>query len=163
MARGKQRPGSMDRIRAAILEDSGARSALYKWLRRNHKQFSETLAEAGRPDWSVIARAFGEEGLTDGDGKPPSKEGARQTWYKVKKDLVSAARRKAGGVTRGVAVVQDPPSSQIPPPRPPAQESKAQETAQGPATTASSISGMFEQADAALRPWLPKRKQPKKE
>jgi hypothetical protein len=77
----------MDRIRAAILEDSGARSALYKWLRRNHEQFSETLAEAGRPDWSVIARAFGEEGLTDGDGKPPSKEGrarpgtrSRKTW-----------------------------------------------------------------------------------
>jgi hypothetical protein len=150
----------MDRIRAAILEDSGARSALYKWLRRNHEQFSETLAEAGRPDWSVIARAFGEEGLTDGDGKPPSKEGARQTWYKVKKDLVSAARRKAGGVTRGVAVVHDRPSGHLQ--RPPAQESREPEPS--PEAPNSGISGLFDKADAEQRPWMPRqRKSPTKE
>jgi hypothetical protein len=140
----------MDRIRAAILQDSNARSPLYKWLRRNHQQFSDTLAEAGRPDWAVIARAFGAEGLTDGDGKAPSKEGARQTWYKVKKDVASSAARVREAKVSPVRI-------DLPPP-PRTQES----ISEGQEAPDSGISGLFDKADAEQRPWMP-RKRPKKE
>ena len=80
----------VERIRQAAL---GRRSSLYLWMLENHDTFAATVAEAVRPDWTALAEAFGAEGLTDSDNKPPSPEGTRQTWWKVRK-AVKARRDK---------------------------------------------------------------------
>ena len=74
-----------DRIREAAAE--ARRSTLYRWMLKNHDEFQAALKEAGRPNWKALAHAFGEEGLTDLRGRPPTPEGTRQTWIKVSKAL----------------------------------------------------------------------------
>lgn len=82
------RPGSMERIRAAALERS-TKSTLHRWMIVNRKEFADLLRELGRPDWKVLAEIFGEEELTDGEGKSPSSETSRQTWHKVRTQFAS--------------------------------------------------------------------------
>jgi hypothetical protein len=89
----------MDRIREAAMM---RRSPLYLWMLQNHGVFGETVAEAVRPNWKALAEAFGAEGLTDADGKPPTPEGTRQTWWKVRKTVKArqaAAARRQGGIS----------------------------------------------------------------
>jgi hypothetical protein len=82
---------STERIRqAAALE---RRSTLYRWMAANHDEFAAVIAEVGRPNWRALATAFSEEGLRDRLGKPPSPEGTRLTWFKVRKS-VQAQRTK---------------------------------------------------------------------
>jgi len=81
---------SLERIRQAAMS---SRSTLYRWMQRNYDGFGAALAEAGRPNWKAITAELVADGLTDADGKPPSQEAVRQTWWKVRK-AVEAARAK---------------------------------------------------------------------
>jgi hypothetical protein len=42
------------------------------------------------PDWVVLAKLFGEAGLTDRYGNPPKAERARKTWQRVRNEVKSA-------------------------------------------------------------------------
>lgn len=93
------------------------RSTLYVWMLENHDAFDEVIKKAVRPNWNALAQTFGEEGQTDADGKPPTAECTRQTWWKVRK--VVAARRKAAHVREGTQAAsvrppQSPPSDPSP-------------------------------------------------
>jgi hypothetical protein len=70
------------------------RSSLYVWMLENHDTFAGVVAKAGRPNWSALAEAFGNQGYRDSDDKPPSAEGTRQTWWRVRK-MVQARQAKA--------------------------------------------------------------------
>lgn len=84
------------------------RSTLYMWLIDNHDTFAAVIAEAGRPNWQALAAEFGAQGYTDADGKPPSVEGARQTWWKVRKTIkarrAAAARKQPSAPTPRASV-----------------------------------------------------------
>lgn len=62
------------------------RSPLFLWLRDNHAEMAERLADAGGPrsvNWGTVAAVLGEAGLRDADGNPPSAAVVRKTWGKV--------------------------------------------------------------------------------
>jgi hypothetical protein len=82
---------TLERIRQAAMS---SRSTLYRWLQRNHDGFGAALAEAGRPNWKAITAELIADGLTDADGKPPSQEAVRQTWWKVRKAVESARAKR---------------------------------------------------------------------
>jgi hypothetical protein len=69
------------------------KSALYVWMLENHDTFAAVVAQAGRPNWTALAEAFGAQGYTDSDGQSPSDEVTRQTWWRVRK-TVKARRAK---------------------------------------------------------------------
>lgn len=65
----------------------GIRSPLYRWLRAHHDQLADTLH---RPRWEVVATWLTGQGIVDGDGKPPSADIARLTWWKVRGEVAAA-------------------------------------------------------------------------
>ena len=99
------------------------RSTLYMWLMDNHDTFAGVVAEAVRPNWQALAAEFGAQGYTDADGKPPSVEGARQTWWKVRKTIKArraAAARKPTPIPTPRAQVSARPQPVVRPVAPPA-------------------------------------------
>ena len=97
---------STERIRHAAASER--RSTLYQWLAANHDEFAAVIAEVGRPNWRALAMAFSEEGLRDRVGKPPSPEGTRLTWFKVRKAIEAQRTRRP----------KVPPAPQPPQPSP---------------------------------------------
>jgi hypothetical protein len=94
--------GVGDSIKRAATADR--RSSLYLWMVRNYDEFGATLADAGKPNWAALADAFKDEGLTDLKGRPPTPEGARLTWFKVrqaKNKQAKTAPTKAGVIGPG--------------------------------------------------------------
>jgi hypothetical protein len=86
---------------------AGRRSTLYQWMFSNHDRFAATLSAAGKPNWSELAKKFGEMGLRDRLGKPPSASNSRLTWVWVRK----AHAKAQGQLTKS-------PASPIRPGRP---------------------------------------------
>jgi hypothetical protein len=74
------------------LDSLRVRSNLAIWMRENHDAFAERLAKK-LPDWVVLAKLFGEAGLTDRYGNPPKAETARKTWQRVRKEVKDARSR----------------------------------------------------------------------
>ena len=92
------------------------RSTLYTWMLTNHDTFKEVVAKAVRPNWKALAVEFAAGGLTDADGKAPSDETTRQTWWKVRKTV---AARQASAIKRKVeASVESSASRHATPTRP---------------------------------------------
>ena len=71
------------------------RSSLYVWMLENHDTFRGVVKEAVRPNWDALAETFAAKDLRDAEGKPPSAETTRQTWWKVRK-MVEARAKSAG-------------------------------------------------------------------
>jgi len=70
-----------------------SRSKLGRWMRANHDALMQRFA--GRQmDWPALAKLFGEAGLTDRNGKPPTADTARKAWQRARK-AVEAARSKS--------------------------------------------------------------------
>jgi hypothetical protein len=76
-----------------------SRSKLGRWMRANHDALMERFA-GQQMDWSALAKLFGEAGLTDRAGKPPSPDTARKAWQRARK-AVEAARSKTHGKPAG--------------------------------------------------------------
>jgi hypothetical protein len=97
--------GRLEQVRNALLvKGKGTfRSPLWRWMRENHDSLS-ALFEVASPAWASLAETFGGMGLTDREGKNPTAETARKTWYRVRRDMkrVRAAQRTG-------AVADDPP------------------------------------------------------
>jgi len=62
-------------------------------MRAHHDALASTLG-ARIADWTVLAKTFGEGGLTDRYGNPPKPETARKTWQRVRKTAAAAGRAK---------------------------------------------------------------------
>lgn len=73
---------NVERFRQAATKER--RSTLYRWMLANHDEFAVIVADAGRPNWQALAKAFADEGLRDLRDNQPTSEGARQTWFKVR-------------------------------------------------------------------------------
>ena len=101
------------------------RSPLGRWMRQRHDALAEAFADAP-PAWAAFATAVAALGITDAEGKPPTAESARQTWYRVRRDVAAArARRRARAapslapdeIAPGVHLVPPEPGSDPPRPR----------------------------------------------
>lgn len=104
------------------LDSLRVRSGLAIWMKDNHDAFADRLSKK-LPDWVVLAKLFGDAGLTDRYGHPPKAETARKTWQRVRKEVKDA---RANGPARGAlpAVAKsDPDQRRTPsvgaPPGPP--------------------------------------------
>ena len=98
-------------MRSQPAKGRGQRSPLYLWLRQNHARLLEEFT-AGAPSWPGLASALGSSGILNGDGKPPTAEGARTVWYRVRRDL--AGKRKAASIKPSPA--PEPSIAPLPPP-----------------------------------------------
>lgn len=82
-------------MRSQPAKGRGQRSPLYLWLRQNHARLLEEFT-ASAPSWPGLASALGKSGILNGEGKPPTPEGARTVWYRVRRDL--AGKRKVAAL-----------------------------------------------------------------
>jgi hypothetical protein len=96
----KTTPEEADRIRKAASIDR--RSPLYLWMMANFDEFRDSVAEAGRPNWKSLATEFAALGLKDVKGNQPTPEGARQTWWQVRKAKHAKDTRRADAAAREV-------------------------------------------------------------
>jgi hypothetical protein len=78
-------------LRQAMHDDGG--EELYGWMRARYASFGALLAESRRPDWKRIAAGLTRLGVLDGRGNPPKPETARQTWWKVRRDIAARSSR----------------------------------------------------------------------
>ena len=60
----------------------GGRSALYRWLRANHRRLSRRLAK-DQTSWAVTASEIAAVGITNTKGGPPSSDSVRRVWATV--------------------------------------------------------------------------------
>jgi hypothetical protein len=61
------------------------RSSLFWWLFDNHAAIAQR-AEGRRLDWTELCTTFRDHELTDLDGKAPTVDTARMTWWRVRKE-----------------------------------------------------------------------------
>jgi hypothetical protein len=93
--KGKQ--DKVGHLLAAMHEISApGHSQLYLWMRQNHDRIAEGL-DGLRPSWRALATRLSEMKIHDGTGKAPTPDGARGTWYRVRRDLAAARARQAKG------------------------------------------------------------------
>lgn len=79
---GGETDAVMRRISDALDGHGALRSGVYRWFWDNHDWFAERL-RVRRPSWPAIAKGFAECGVLDGDGKAPTAETVRRTWWRV--------------------------------------------------------------------------------
>ncbi|MBB5696045.1 hypothetical protein FHS87_004113 [Roseomonas pecuniae] len=85
-----------------------AHSPLYEWMWAHASDLVAELNPPRTPNWQAIAEEFQRAQVTDGQGRPPTAERVRKTWWKVRAD-----RRAQEG---GEAVRQAPRRAVLPPP-----------------------------------------------
>ena len=101
-----RRDDAMAELRAALSGAPGTRSSLHQWMRANHDDVSVLLQEV-RPNWRRLADAFARMGLTDGSGRPPRPQTARQTWWRVRRAMAQG-RAAPRAEARGSPAASDP-------------------------------------------------------
>lgn len=74
----------------------GGHSPTYEGLWAFYDRLVGHLDPPRRPDWQDMAVRLGAKGFVDVEGKPPSGELVRKTWWKVRRDK----QRQAEGTTR---------------------------------------------------------------
>ena len=62
-------------------------------MRQQHDALTAAFAEIP-PAWGPLATELVAVGLTDADGKPPTAKSARQTWYRVRRNVARARERR---------------------------------------------------------------------
>ncbi len=93
MAAKRKTPGGVRQL-TKLMEEAGSggrgrHSPLYQWMQANYDDFAAMLADS-RPSWNKIAAGFAAMELHDGQGRPPTGECVRKTWWSVRQ-----ARAKA--------------------------------------------------------------------
>jgi hypothetical protein len=87
MSRPPRQDRRLVKVLAALRTHGGpGRSPLYRWMRRHHDTLATAFAETP-PAWGPLAAELAAVGLTDADGKSPAAASARQTWYRVRRDV----------------------------------------------------------------------------
>ncbi len=102
----------------AVLKDiveGPQRSSLFYWLVEHHDEIAQ--AAAGRCiRWEPLRIRFAELGLTDADGKPPTAETSRLTWFRVRREVQKHRTLRATGMLPRLAPrPQRPPADWVPP------------------------------------------------
>lgn len=98
MSRPPRQDRRLRKVLAALRAQGGpARSPLYRWMRQHNDALAAAFAETP-PAWGPLAAELAAVGLTDADGKPPAAASARQTWYRVRRDLARAREQPAAPV-----------------------------------------------------------------
>lgn len=93
MSRPPRQDRRLAKVLAALRTHGGpGRSPLYRWMRQHHDALAAAFAETP-PAWEPLAAELAAVGLTDADGKPPPAAGARQTWYRVRRDVARVRER----------------------------------------------------------------------
>jgi hypothetical protein len=91
----KPKDKQLAQVLTAIRTQVGpGRSPLYRWMRQRHADLAAAFDETP-PAWGVFAAQMTALGITDADGKPPTAIGARQTWYRVRRDVAARAAKLA--------------------------------------------------------------------
>lgn len=125
MSRQPRQDRRLTKVLAALRSHGGqGRSPLYRWMRQHHDALAAAFAETP-PAWGPLAAEMTAVGLTDADGKAPSAVSARQTWYRVRRDLDRARELKTpvapklapDEIAPAVHAVTTPPPSESPRPR----------------------------------------------
>ena len=73
------------------IERGAGRSSLFWYLLENHDDLLRA-ATGTRILWGPLCEQFAADGLRDAEGKPPSPETARMTWWRVRREV---AKRRA--------------------------------------------------------------------
>jgi len=95
MSRPPRQDRRLRKVLAALRAQGGpARSPLYRWMRQHHDALAAAFAETP-PAWGPVAAELAAVGLTDADGKPPAATSARQTWYRVRRDVARVREQPA--------------------------------------------------------------------
>ena len=95
MAQTNKRDRQLETVLAAVRDHAGpGRSPLYRWMRLRHDALLQAFTEAP-PNWAIFAQTVAGLGITDAERKPPSPEVARQTWYRVRRDVSAYAARRS--------------------------------------------------------------------
>jgi hypothetical protein len=90
MSRPPRQDHRLTKVLAALRTHGGpGHSPLYRWMRRHHDTLVAAFAETP-PAWGPLAAELAAVGLTDADGKSPAAASARQTWYRVRRDVARA-------------------------------------------------------------------------
>ncbi len=90
------------------------RSALFWWMVDHHSELVKDGA-TGRMPWQRLCKNFVAEGLTDGNGKPPTPARAGKTWREACIAVEGIGRRASSTAQKPLA----PPSRQHPDWQPP--------------------------------------------
>jgi hypothetical protein len=99
MSRPPRQDRRLRKVLAALRAHGGpARSPLYRWMRQHHDALAAAFAETP-PAWGPLAAELAAVGLTDADGKPPAATNARQTWYRVRRDLARVRAQPAAAAS----------------------------------------------------------------
>ena len=77
----------------------GGRSALYRWLRANHRRLSRRLAK-DQTSWAVTASEIAAVGITNTKGGPPSSDSVRRVWATVCRDVEADSSAKIANPKR---------------------------------------------------------------
>jgi hypothetical protein len=93
---GKQAIDLADILRASVRANE--RSPLFRWFYEHHDEVWAALA-GRRILWRAFCALFDEAGLTDATGKPPTERTARQTWYRVRREVAKHQPARASDET----------------------------------------------------------------
>ncbi len=113
--------GVVSLLRQAPSRGRGRRSPVMIWMQQNRKELEAAFLQ-DTPAWNVIASYLGDNGIMNGDGKPPTAASARSAWARVKAE----AKAKVKGLGAPAAATPAPATSPAPsvpsdgqePPRP---------------------------------------------
>jgi len=95
MSRQPSKDRRLVKVLTALRAHGGsARSPIYRWMRRHHDTLVAAFAEIP-PAWGPLSAELAAVGLTDAESKPPTAQSARQTWYRVRRDVARAAEQAA--------------------------------------------------------------------
>jgi hypothetical protein len=109
-------------MQQARARGAGRRSPLFLWLRENHDALAAAFAN-NAPAWASLATYLGERGVRDGEGKPPTARGARDAWWRVRREVAAARARRhgmpappmeAGETAPGVSPIPAPGVASVP-------------------------------------------------
>jgi hypothetical protein len=111
----------------------GRHSPLYLWFRQHHDELAAGFAQ-NAPAWQALAGFLGEQGILDANGNKPTARGARDAWWRVRRDVAKARARppppaapKPDEIAPGVRPVARPaaPKTAAPAPEPGAESGDA--------------------------------------
>jgi len=108
--------GANQNDRDAILKKvarPNTRSALFWWLFDNYDMV-QAAADGRRLEWQDLCVSFGKQGITDRNGKSPTRITARKTWQRVRKEKAHFEARRAAAEADRVAKAAANPRRNMP-------------------------------------------------
>jgi hypothetical protein len=108
-------PLDIDAVVKAVTRPN-ERSTLFRWLYEHHDELVEAV-KGKRIIWRAFCALFADAGLVNGNGRTPTERTARETWYRVRREVArQAAIRDTVQTMRSIpAMPSQTPASWQPP------------------------------------------------